>query len=135
MSDVSEPLIDRLAGVRVESFVLPVEGVGAFPQKGTPRVLWVGVGSGHPRLHQLRKQIDDTLLNTGIEVELRTFHPHITMGRCDEHAASAVNGWVRTNREFAGPIFLVESFDLYASELCPGGAEYRLIKRFPLALS
>ena len=135
LPDASELLIDRLAEVRVESFLLPVESAGAFPQKGPPRVLWVGIGSGHPRLHQLRNQIDDILLTTGIEVELRTFHPHITMGRCDENAGSAVNAWVRIHRDFAGPVFLMESFDLYASELRPGGAEYRLLRHFPLALS
>lgn len=131
--EATAALTDRLADVRVEPFVLPIEGVGAFPQKGSPRVLWVGVGSGHPRLHQLRKQIDDTLLSAGFEVELRTFHPHVTLGRCTEHATTGVKAWVRSHREFAGPVFMVDSFDLYASELKPGGAEHRLLVRFPLA--
>jgi 2'-5' RNA ligase len=132
--DVKDALVDRLATVRVEPFILPLEGVGAFPQKGAPRVLWVGVGSGHPRLHQLRKLINDTLLAASIELELRTFHPHVTVGRCTEQATAAVNAWVRTHREFAGPLFLVDSFDLYASELRPGGVEHRLLMRFPLAV-
>jgi 2'-5' RNA ligase len=131
--DATEELMDRLVEVRVEPFVLPIEGVGAFPQQGPPRVLWVGVGSGHPRLHQLRKQIDDTLLSGGLEVELRTFHPHVTVGRCTEQATTAVRAWVRSHREFAGPVFMVDAFDLYASELKPEGAEHRLLARFPLA--
>jgi len=94
-------LLERLATVRVEPFPLPVEGIGVFPQKGPPRVLWVGVGSGHPRLHQLRQRIDDALLTTGLEVDLRTFHPHITVGRCSEKASAAVHAWTRTHREFA----------------------------------
>src|SRR5688572_25474295 len=89
-SEMREVLLERLGDVRVEPFVLPIEGVGAFPQKGPPRVLWAGVGSGHPRLHQLRKQIDDLLLAAGVDADLRTFHPHITVGRCSENAASAV---------------------------------------------
>jgi 2'-5' RNA ligase len=132
-SEATETLIDRLAEVRVEPFVLPLEGVGAFPQKGPPRVLWVGIGSGHPRLHQLRKQIDDTLLAAGLDVELRTFHPHVTVGRCTEQATTGVQAWVRSHREFAGPVFMVDSFDLYTSELKPEGAEHRLLTRFPLA--
>ena len=132
--EVYETLVKRLADVRVEPFVLPIESVGVFPQKGPPHVLWVGVGSGHPRLHQLRKQIDDTLLALGLDVELRAFHPHVTVGRCNEHAGSAVSAWLRTHREFAGPVFLVESFDLYASELRPGGAEHRLVAQFPLTV-
>src|SRR3954469_17308317 len=52
-------MTERLATVQVEPFVLPIEGLGAFPQKGPPRTLWVGVGRGHPHLHQLRQRVDD----------------------------------------------------------------------------
>ena len=130
--EMRDSLKERLATIRVEPFILPVEGVGAFPQKGPPRVLWVGIGSGHPRLHQLRQRIDDTLLALGLEVELRAFHPHVTVGRSTETAAAAVNAWVRTHRDFAGPFFLVDAFDLYASELHPAGVEHHLVTRFPL---
>jgi 2'-5' RNA ligase len=130
--EMCDSLKERLAAVRVEPFVLPVEGAGAFPPKGPPRVLWVGVGSGHPLLHQLRQRIDDTLLATGLEVELRAFHPHITVGRCNENAAAAANSWVRIHCDFAGPLFLVEAFDLYASEVHSTGVEHRLVMRFPL---
>jgi RNA 2',3'-cyclic 3'-phosphodiesterase len=133
--EATEVLLERLSEVYVEPFVLPIEGVGAFPQKGSPRVLWAGVGSGHPRLHQLRQQIDDLLLSIpGVDADLRTFHPHVTVGRCNDQAGSAVTAWLRTHREFAGPVFLVETFDLYASEHRPGGVEYRLVQSFPLAM-
>ena len=69
----------------------------------------------------------------GADADLRTFHPHITVGRCNEKAAPAVKAWVRTHREFAGPVFMVETFDLYASELHPNGAVHRLLVTFPLA--
>jgi 2'-5' RNA ligase len=130
--ELRDSLIERLTAVHVEPCPLSVEGTGVFPQKGPPRVLWAGVGSGHPRLHQLRQRIDDTLLATDIKTELRAFHPHFTVGRCNEKAAAAVSAWARAHREFAGPVFEVESFDLYASELKPAGAEHRLVTRFPL---
>jgi 2'-5' RNA ligase len=133
--EATNVLLQRLSEVHVAPFVLPIEGVGAFPQKGPPRVLWAGVGSGHPRLHQLRQRIDDLLLAIpGIDADLRTFHPHVTVGRCNENAGPAVAAWLRTHREFAGPVFLVEAFDLYASEHRPGGTEYRLLQSFPLAM-
>ena len=129
-----ERLIERLSTVHVDPFTLPVESAGVFPAKGPTRVLWVGVGSGHPRLHQLRQRLDDALLAEGLPVELRTFHPHLTVGRCSEHAAAGANAWVRTHRDFAGPIFAVEAFELYTSELRPHGAEYHVVRRFPLAV-
>ncbi|MEO6004777.1 MAG: RNA 2',3'-cyclic phosphodiesterase [Opitutus sp.] len=127
-----DELVERLASVRVDSFPLPLESGGVFPTKGPPRVLWVGVGSGHPRLYQLRQQIDDTLLAAGLPTEIRTFHPHVTVGRCTELASAAVNAWVRTHRNFAGPTFMVEAFDLFATTLHPAGAIYRLVRRYLL---
>ena len=58
-----EKLESALSRAQVEPFLLPVAGLGAFPPRGTARVLWVGVGHGHPRLHQLRQQIDDALMS------------------------------------------------------------------------
>ena len=132
-ADQIAPLAARLATVCVEPFILPVEGLGVFPPKRPPRVMWVGVGSGHPRLHQLRQQLDDTLLATGLEVDLRTFHPHVTLARCADGAAAAVSHWLHAHREFVAPPFRVESFELYASELRPDGAVHTLKRSFPLA--
>lgn len=131
--DQIEPLATRLATLRVEPFLLPVEGLAVFPPKRPPRVLWAGVGSGHPRLHQLRQRLDDTLLATGLDVDLRTFHPHVSLARCTDGAASAVSHWLHAHREFAAPPFRVESFELYASELRPDGAVHTLRRSFPLA--
>jgi 2'-5' RNA ligase len=127
------PMIERLATVRVAAFILPVEGVGAFPPKSAPRVLWAGVGRGHPRLFQLRQRLDDALLASGLPLDVRTFHPHATLARCMEDAAPTAQQWLRAHREFAAPPFRVESFDLYASELRPGGAVHTLKQRFALA--
>lgn len=131
--DETGRLVERLRRVVVQSFVLPVQGVGAFPLKGHPRVLWVGVGSGHPRLHQLRQRVDDTVLMAGVPMDVSTFHPHVTLGRCREGADAEVARWLRRHREFAGPTFAVDAFELYASELHAFGPVHTLIERFPLA--
>jgi 2'-5' RNA ligase len=129
-----EPVMALLATVRVEPFVLPVEGVGAFPPKAPSRVVWIGVGHGHPHLHQLRQRVDDALLAAVLtEFEVRTFHPHVTLARSTGHAAAAIGHWLHLHREFAAPPFRVEAFDLCASELLPGGAVHTLLRRFALA--
>ena len=127
-----EPMMGRLAKVQVAPFILPVEGVGTFPPNRPPRVLWIGTGSGHPRLFQLRQRIDDALLASGLQVDVRTFHPHVTLARCTENAAPAVTHWVHTHRETAAPPFRVEAFDLYSSDLQPNGAVHTLTRSFPL---
>jgi 2'-5' RNA ligase len=125
-------LIARLEEIHVEPFPLPLEGAGVFPVKGAPRVLWIGVGSGHPRLHQLRQKIDNAALTVLPGLDIRTFHPHLTVGRCTADAAASVKSWASHNRDYAGPVFLVEAFSLFASDLLPSGPQHRLIQTFLL---
>ena len=138
LGDVPEEKIEaitvRLATVRVEPFVLPIEGLGAFPLKSPPHTLWIGVGPGHPHLHQLRQRIDDAVLAAGLPgLDVRTFHPHVTLARCTEKAASVVARWLRTHPAFEAPPFRVSAFDLIASDLRPTGAVHTLVQRFALA--
>ena len=132
-TDIITAMSRRLATVKVEPFVLPIEGLGTFPPNRPPRVLWIAVGSGHPRLFQLRQRIDDALLAAGLQLDVRTFHPHVTLARCTENAAPAIGHWVHAHRDVAAPPFRVESFELYSSELRPAGAVHTLKQSFPLA--
>lgn len=127
--------VRRLAEIRVEPFVLPVEGVGVFPPKGPPRVLWAGVGRGHPRLFQLRQRIDDALIAAGLDFDLRTFHAHVTLGRCTEDSSRPVKGWRLRHEGLVGAPFRVDHFSLYESVLGAAGHQYRCLRRFALELS
>jgi 2'-5' RNA ligase len=126
-------LREKLPAVRVAPFLLPVEGLGTFPPQRPPRVLWAGVGSGHPHLFQLRQRLDDALLAAGLDFDLRTFQPHITLARCAETAAGPVAHWLHLHRDFAAPPFRVGSFGLWSSELHAGGAVHELKQLFPLS--
>ncbi len=128
--------IERALGpIRVEPFILPVAGVGAFPPGRPPRVLWAGIGAGHPRLHQLRQRVDDALLASGLSnLDVRVFHPHFTLGRCGHGASTgAVSNFLKRHREFEAPPFRVEAFTLYQSTLAPGGARHTPLLRVDLA--
>ena len=134
--DVSlrESLEQKLAAVSVEPFVLPVEGLGSFPPRGPARVLWVGVGRGHTRLHQLRQQIDDALLACGLDLDVRFFHPHVTLGRVkDEAPPGVVADFLKKHGAFEAAPFRVTSFILYASELRSSGAIHTPWRTFSLA--
>lgn len=131
-ADGIDELSSRLAAVRVAPFVLPLEGLGTFPPNRPPRVAWIGTGAGHPRLFQLRQRLDDALLAGGLPLDVRIFHPHVTLARSAEGSAG-LPAWLHHHREFAAPPFRVEAFALLASELRPGGAVHTLIQRFPLA--
>jgi RNA 2',3'-cyclic 3'-phosphodiesterase len=132
-TDWNEKLEAALSRVQVEPFLVPVAGLGSFPPRGTARVIWVGVGHGHPRLHQLRQQIDDALLATGIPLDVRIFHPHVTLGRVKESAAPAAAAeFLKRHRDFEAAPVRVETFQLCASQLRPGGAVHTLKREFRL---
>ena len=124
---------DALAQVRVKRFPLGTEGVGRFPPRGQPGVVWAGVGKGHPFLHELRRQVDDRLLATGVPFDLTPFVPHFTLARTRESHPATVEQWLKRHRDFVGPVWLVDAFALVESIPAPGGVEHALIETFSLA--
>ena len=54
-AEVEEKLCANLGAIQFTSFFLPLHGVGSFPARGRPKVIWIGVGRGHPHLFQLHK--------------------------------------------------------------------------------
>jgi 2'-5' RNA ligase len=123
---------ESLARVAVRRFLLDLEGVRGFPPRGSPTILWAGVGRGHPLLHQLRQQVDDRLLTTATAIALRPFEPHLTLARVREAPAVAVNHWLKRHRGFVGPTWPVDAFHLMASEPRPGGSVYRVLRSYSL---
>ena len=122
--ELEERIVEILSPIRVEPFILPVKEVGCFPRRGRPRIVWVGHEKGHPRLFQLQKQIEDTLVALGIEAETRAYHLHVTIARTARAKPGAVKQFVKDNREFETAPFKVESFTLFSSKLSSEGAEY-----------
>lgn len=126
------PLRERLRTIEVARFILPVGCLGVFPPRGQPRVLWCGVGVGHPHLQQLRQRIDDTILALGLEADLRRFVPHFTLARLGPAAEASVAHWLHRHRDFEAPPFRVDRFALYESALHPSGAVHTLVEDYLL---
>lgn len=132
VADQAQRMVAALKTVRVEPFLLPIAGIGVFPPRGEPKVLWAGLGNAHTRLFQLRQRVDDALLSAGWTGELRSFEPHITVGRVIQGERKAIDAWLHRHRAFEGPPFRVASFELVASELNYGGPVHRVHTAFPL---
>jgi 2'-5' RNA ligase len=127
-----EKIADALTAIRVKPFLLPVEGIGGFPDRADWHVLWAGVGNGHPLLHQLRQQVDNALLAAGIHFELRPFVPHLTLGRCRDAPAPMIKQWAKRHRDFTGPIWPVAAFALMSSEPASAGRIHNTVREYPL---
>lgn len=130
----AERYAGALARVRVEPFILPVGGVGLFPTRGPAKVVWTGVGNGHTRLYQLRKQVDEALLTVDAGLAMPGFHAHFTLGRIGEHHdPKELTHFLERHRALEAPPFRVTEFRLMTSELTPGHPPaYRTMQTFTL---
>ncbi|TVR48996.1 MAG: RNA 2',3'-cyclic phosphodiesterase [Puniceicoccaceae bacterium] len=131
-SGVEERVVATASAITVERFVLGLEGAGVFPPKGKPGVLWVGVGAGHPRLFQLKKRLEDDLIPLGFEPERRIYQPHITLARCSGARPGAIRGLLKNWKDFAGPAWQVDAFQLYESVRREGRIVYEVRAVFHL---
>ncbi|WP_026841364.1 RNA 2',3'-cyclic phosphodiesterase [Citrifermentans bremense] len=113
-----------LSVVQFASFILRVAGVGHFPPRGFPRVLWVGL-EPHPELIALQQRIESALQQAGVLPEARPFSPHITLARLKETPPAAVAAFESLHRELAYPPFTAAEYILYSSVLTPKGAIHR----------
>jgi RNA 2',3'-cyclic 3'-phosphodiesterase len=128
IGDADEPVFQaikkELATVRGIPFSLTIKGVGHFPPKREPRVLWVGMeGSG--QLHDLQQRIEKSLSNAGIAADERRFSPHITIARLRDTPLQNVSSLEERHRGFTAGPFLVGEFYLYSSNLTREGAIHR----------
>ena len=119
-----EALREKLAAIRFQAFFMPVNGVGTFPAKGRPNVIWAGVGKGHPQLFHVHKRVQEAALGAGLEPELRGWHPHITFARCRDVSPETIRPFLKENADFDAGMIRVESFSLHSSIPGPIGSAY-----------
>ena len=119
--DVDRALRKKLSAIEFGAFFLPIEGIGTFPPKGHMKIIWIGVGKGHPHLFQLHKRVQDAALAAGVEADLRPWHPHITLARCRAAHGGVLQKFLNSNAELDAGMFRVDAIHLYCSELTPAG--------------
>ena len=77
------PLLGRVGELASTNrpFGLKLTGLGMFPNRRKPRVLWAGVGGDVDTLSSLQQAAEDAINALGYPPEQRPFRPHITLGR------------------------------------------------------
>jgi 2'-5' RNA ligase len=95
---------------------LRFDGAGTFPERGAPRVLWVGVDGDVESLAELSREATAAAARAGVPVrnEGRAYRPHLTVGRWPS-AAPADRSLVRGLSGYAGPHFAVSDWRLVRS--------------------
>lgn len=111
---------DILSGVKFEPFSLTYTDVGAFPNAGRARVVWVGVDQeGGKKLSALAEQVVSKMSEIDFKPD-KPFSPHLTICRA--------KNTVRLDAvKYAGMTFGTDTIDklhLKKSELAPSGPTY-----------
>jgi len=119
--DIDLALGEKLGAIEFGAFFLPIVGIGTFPAKSAPKIIWIGVGKAHPHLFQIYKRVQEAALAAGLEPELRPWHPHITIARCRDVSAQSLRSFLKANEDLDAGMIRVEAFHLYSSELTPAG--------------
>ena len=123
-SETQASLSEKLQAISWKSFFLPITGLGTFPAKGWPKIIWIGVGTGHPHLFQLHKRVQEAILAAGLEPDLRGFHPHVTLARCSGISPQTIRPFLKSHAERDAGMIHVESFCLNSSNLTAAGSVY-----------
>ena len=120
---------------KVEPFEIVVAGCGAFPPRGQPRVLWIGIDDPSSKLSELNRALEDECANAGFAREPRVFHPHLTIARIRQPRRSrqlaAKHQEIGFNRESFG----VLEISVIRSELRSEGSKHTTISRHTVSLS
>jgi len=114
---------------------LTYAGIGFFPDRTRPRVIWIGIRESGGGLARLQERISGGLRGLGFVPEERPFHPHVTLGRVGGGAAGrgarVLIDTVET-RTFEHPSVIVPAVEIMQSVLRPRGSEYVVLRSIPL---
>jgi 2'-5' RNA ligase len=121
----------RAAAEAARPAAFRLEGLGTFPPRGRPRVLWVGVRETGVvgAMAELAAAIERAAVDAGFQAEPRPFHPHLTVARAARDASPRAPADDRF-----GPTdeVHVSELVLFRSDLHSAGARYTALERFRL---
>jgi 2'-5' RNA ligase len=117
----------------MEPFNLTIAGVGTFPPKGSPRVVWAGLTGGSDQLMALESTVSERLAGAGVPREERPYNPHLTLARVRDAAGLRPAPFVGSLREISLGTTPVDAITLFESRLSPKGPTYVGLARTPLA--
>jgi 2'-5' RNA ligase len=139
LGEMDETRADRvIAEIREDvpqaAFDLVFQGIGVFPPRGAPTVLWVGASSGAESAIALQSEMARRVARHSVPLETRPFQPHLTLGRWRE-SRSADRERVLTAAPGQIAALHVDHATLYQSRLSPAGPSYTALARANLSVA
>lgn len=118
----------------LDSFVVPIDRVGAFPSLARPRVVWAG-GPATGHFLRLAEAVNRELSPVGFPAERNDPIPHITLARIKGRTHRSMAETIRSSKPPAGLPLSIDRIVLMQSRLTRTGADYAPIFSFPLGES
>ncbi len=118
--------------VGASPFGLSTGGLGCFPNRRSPQVVWLGLEGDMEALSELQAKLDGELNSTaGLPLETRPFRPHLTLARVRRGASETDRRQIWEAVEASPPpepiIWQVSRLSLVHSTLLPQGPQYRTL--------
>ncbi|MGA9997460.1 MAG: RNA 2',3'-cyclic phosphodiesterase [Pyrinomonadaceae bacterium] len=120
------------AAQTIKPFELAIEGAGAFPVHGPPRVLWLGIRDSSGSLAHLQKRLEEECATENFKREQRPFHPHLTIARLRSPGGARKLAALHKETGFDAQTFAVRELLVIRSELGAGGSRYTEISKHSL---
>jgi 2'-5' RNA ligase len=134
LGEIAGPAVPSIAdtlsaNIDVHPFVAEFRGLGVFPPRGAPRVLWLGVEDGADEIVKVQREVADRVEGLGVVLEQRPFHPHLTLARWRaSHPADRQRALSVQSRAAVARVS-VDHVTLYHSRLSSAGPTYTALTR------
>ena len=106
-------------------------GLGAFPPRREPRIIWARLAGDLEPLAKLQTLAESAAVSLGWPPERRPFRPHLTLGRVRDRASTSqrrhILHAITTATIPAASIWQPHAIRLYRSVLTPQGPVYTII--------
>jgi 2'-5' RNA ligase len=121
------------AATGLGEFPITIEGTGAFPPRGAPRVLWLGVGDSSGKLAELQRRLEAECAAAGFPRETRSFSPHLTIARLREPRGAQDLTTAHRHERFDALSFTARELKIVRSVLGPAGSRYTTVSSHPFS--
>ena len=127
------PIVDALStNIDARPFALEFQGLGVFPPRGAPRVLWLGVEEGAKEIAEVQREVDHRVARLGVALERRAFHPHLTLARWRAAHPADRQRALSADPQTAVARVNIDHVTLYQSRLSAAGPTYSALARVNL---
>ncbi|MBN1823794.1 MAG: RNA 2',3'-cyclic phosphodiesterase [Endomicrobiales bacterium] len=139
LGEVGESEIPGIEGVlgrvcaRSRAIRVVFSGLGVFPDRNPPRVVWAGISEGAEEIKKLASDIKEGLSTAGFQKEKRGFRAHLTLGRVrSAKNAGEIARRVNAMKDVSAGACGIHSVELMRSVIETQGVKYSVKRSYGL---